>query len=230
MRPLNPISGALSQVLLPASAAAVAYGDFEGHVARARRVAQWALHGGLFATFQMIIWADVLIQVWLGPSYASAAGVAAIVCLSLTPSFLFACLRGLIDGENEKAVNTLNLSAALLVFVATSGLLGWLRIGGVAALGIAYLVSRAVLAALTLRYIICAYRVSFLTLRTGTAFVSGALLGAGAIALRELLPVGYGVVEMIAYVPLAALVFTVSMAATGMEWTYPLRRRIWAAT
>src|SRR5262249_55429871 len=57
MRPLNPISGALSQVLIPASAAAIARGDFHAHAARARQVAQWALHGGTFATFQMVIWA-----------------------------------------------------------------------------------------------------------------------------------------------------------------------------
>ena len=67
LRPLNPISGALSQVLIPASAAAVARGDVDGHSARVRLVAQWALHGGAFATFQMVVWADVLIWVWLGP-------------------------------------------------------------------------------------------------------------------------------------------------------------------
>ena len=230
MRPLSPISGALSQVLIPASAAAIARGDFEAHASRARWVAQWALHGGTFATFQMIIWSDVLIRVWLGADYGPAAGVAAIVCLSLTPSFLFACLRGLIDGETERAVNTRNLCAAIIVFGAVSALLGWLRLGGVAALGLAYLVSRVALAALTLRYVARAYRVRFLTLRPGMALVSGALLGAGAIALRELLPAHYDVVQMIAYVPLSALVFIVSMTATGMEWTYPLRRRLGATT
>ena len=67
MRPLNPISGALSQVLIPASAATIARGDFAEHAIRAGRVAQWALQGGTFATFQMIVWADVLIRRWLGP-------------------------------------------------------------------------------------------------------------------------------------------------------------------
>jgi O-antigen/teichoic acid export membrane protein len=230
MRPLNPISGALSQVLIPTSAAAIARGDFDAHAARARQVAQWALHGGTFATFQMIIWADVLIRVWLGPDYGPAAGVAAIVCLSLTPSFLFSCLRGLIDGETEKAVNTRNLCMAILVFAAVSALLGWLRLGGIAALGVAYLVSRVALAALTLRYVARAYRVSFLSLRPWAALVSGALLGAGAVVLRELLPADYGVFEMVVYVPLAGLVFIVNMTAIGMEWTYPLRRRLGATT
>jgi O-antigen/teichoic acid export membrane protein len=230
MRPLNPISGALSQVLIPASAATIARGDFGEHAARARRIAQWALHGGTFATFQMIVWADVLIRIWLGPDYGSAAGVAAIVCLSLTPSFLFACLRGLIDGETEKAVNTRNLCVALLVFAAASGLLGGLRLGGTATLGLAYLLSRLALAALTLRYLASAYRVSLLSLRPGIALLSGSLLGAGGFALRELLPAQYAVVEVIVYVPLAALAFTVGMTATGMEWTRPLRRRLWATT
>jgi O-antigen/teichoic acid export membrane protein len=178
----------------------------------------------------MIIWADVLIRVWLGPDYGPAAGVAAIVCLSLTPSFLFSCLRGLIDGETEKAVNTRNLCMAILVFAAVSALLGWLRLGGIAALGVAYLVSRVALAALTLRYVARAYRVSFLSLRPWAALVSGALLGAGAVVLRELLPADYGVFEMVVYVPLAGLVFIVNMTAIGMEWTYPLRRRLGATT
>ena len=228
MRPLNPISGALSQVLIPASAATIAHGDFAEHAIRARRIAQWALHGGTFATFQMIVWADVLIRIWLGPEYGPAAGVAAVVCLSLAPSFLFACLRGLIDGETDKAVNTRNLCVALLVFAAASGLLGWLRLGGTAALALAYLVSRVALAALTLRYVATAYRVNFLSLRPGMALVSGLLLGAGAVALRELLPAHYDVLEMVVYVPLAALAFTAAMTATGMEWTHPLRRRLWA--
>jgi O-antigen/teichoic acid export membrane protein len=230
MRPLNPISGALSQVLIPASAAAIARGDFHAHAARARQVAQWALHGGTFATFQMVIWADVLIRVWLGPEYDAAAGVAAMVCLSLTPSFLFACLRGLIDGETERAVNTRNLCAAILVFGAASVLLGWLRLAGMAALGLAYLLSRTTLAVLTLRYVSRAYRVSFWALRPWAALASGALLGAGAIALRALLPAHYSAVAMTVYVPLAALAFTGSMTATGMEWTRPLRRRLWATS
>jgi O-antigen/teichoic acid export membrane protein len=218
MRPLNPISGALSQVLIPASAAAIARGDFH------------TLHGGTFATFQMVIWADVLIRVWLGPEYDAAAGVAAMVCLSLTPSFLFACLRGLIDGETERAVNTRNLCAAILVFGVASALLGWLRLAGMAALGLAYLLSRVTLAVLTLRYVARAYRVSFSALRPWTALASGALLGAGAVALRSLLPAQYSAVEMIVYVPLAALAFIGSMTATGMEWTRPLRRRLWATS
>ena len=226
MRPLNPISGALSQVLIPASAAAVARGDVDAHAARARWVAQWALQGGTFATFQMVIWADVLVRVWLGPDFESASKVAAIVCLSLTPSFLFACLRGLIDGETEKAVNTRNLFAAILVFGAVSVLLNWLHLGGVAALGLAYLASRIALATLTLRYAAHAHRLSFVALRPWTALAWGALLGLGAVALRQFLPAHYSVIEMITYVPLAALVFTASMTATGMEWTRQLRRRL----
>jgi O-antigen/teichoic acid export membrane protein len=227
MRPLSPISGALSQVLVPASAVAAARGDFHTLAARARQVAQWALHGGTFATFQLIIWIDVLIRVWLGPEYDAAAAVAAIVCLSLTPSFLFACLRGLIDGENERAVNTRHLFAAILVFGAASLVLGWLRPAGMATLGLAYLLSRIALAALTLRYVARTYRVRVLSLRPWTALALGALLGAGAIVLRSVLPAEYSPVEMLVYVPLAALAFIASMTATGMEWTRPLRR-LWA--
>src|SRR5207249_3766755 len=128
MRPLNPISGALSQVLIPASAASVAREEFEVHASRIRLVARWAVHGGLFMTLQVVTWADVLIELWLGPAYASAGGVAAIVCLSLAPSFLFACVRGFIDGETERAVNTVNLGVAVLVFVGVSIVLGWLQI------------------------------------------------------------------------------------------------------
>ena len=230
MRPLNPISGALSQVLVPASAAAVARGELHAHAARTRRVAQWALHGGMFATFQMIIWIDVLIRAWLGPGYEAAARPAAIICLSLSPSFLFACLRGLIDGETERAVNTRNLGAAIVVFAVASALLGGLHLGGAVALGLAYLASRIVLGVLTLRYIARAHRIGLLALRPFTALASGALLGVGAVVLRRALAPNHDVVAMIAYVPLAALVFIVSMIATRMEWTQPLRRRLWVTS
>src|SRR5262249_45903149 len=118
----------------------------------------------------------------------------------------------------------------ILVFGAASVLLGWLRLAGMAALGLAYLLSRTTLAVLTLRYVSRAYRVSFWALRPWAALASGALLGAGAIALRALLPAHYSAVAMTVYVPLAAVAFTGSMTATGMEWTRPLRRRLWATS
>ena len=123
-------------------------------------------------------------------------------------------------------MNTRNLFAAILVFGAVSFLLNWLHLGGVAALGLAYLASRVALATLTLRYAAHAHRLSFVALRPWTALAWGALLGLGAVALRQFLPAHYSVIEMITYVPLAALVFTASMTATGMEWTRQLRRRL----
>ena len=226
MRPLNPISGALSQVLIPASAASVAREEFDEHAARIRRVGRWALHGGLFMTFQVAIWADVLIQLWLGPAYAPAGGVAAIVCLSLAPSFLFACLRGLIDGETERAVNTVNLCIAVLVFVGVSIVLGWLQTAGVGSLGVAYLVSRFALAGLTIRYLIRANTVTFAELRPGAALGMSVLFGLGGMVLRELLPERLTVVAMLTFVPTAALLFTALFAISETEQTQSLHRRL----
>jgi len=228
MRPLNPISGALSQVLLPESATAVARQEFEVHATRVRQIAEWALHAGLFMTFQMVVWVDLLIRLWLGPDFAPAAGVAAIVCLSLAPSFLYACLRGLIDGETERAVNTVNLCIAVLVFVAFAGLSGWLRILGVASLGVAYLASRLTLASMTLRYLNRAHGLSLFALKPWRAIASTALLGVAGLVLRELLPERYLLVGMVAFFPFAALLFLVVMTRSAVEWIRSLRRLLWA--
>jgi len=228
MRPLNPISGALSQVLIPASAASVAREEFEVHASRIRLVARWAVHGGLFMTLQVVTWADVLIELWLGPAYASAGGVAAIVCLSLAPSFLFACVRGFIDGETERAVNTVNLGVAVLVFVGVSIVLGWLQIAGVGSLGVAYLVSRFALAGLTLCYLSRAHGVTFAELRPWAALGMSVMFGLGGVALRELLPARLTVVGMLTFVPTAAILFTAVFAVGGKEWTRSLYRRLGA--
>jgi hypothetical protein len=184
----------------------------------------------VFVTFQMVVWADVLVRLWLGPDYVATAHVAAIVCLSLAPSFLFACLRGLIDGETERPVNTVNLCIAVGVFVAAAGILGRLPLGGVEALAVAYVLSRLVLAALTLRYVNEAHRIEISTLRPLMAITAGAVLGATGLGLRVLVPERYLVIEMLAFVPLAATVFTLILALRGIEWTRSLRRMLWATS
>jgi len=64
-----------------------------------------------------VVWCDVLIRLWLGPSYQDAAPVARIIALSVVPAFVFGAGGGLLDGATERPLNVLNLLRSYLLFV-----------------------------------------------------------------------------------------------------------------
>jgi O-antigen/teichoic acid export membrane protein len=225
LRPLNPVTGVMSLVLTPSAASLAASGDSEAQAAQSHRITEWALHIGLFATVQLVIWADVLVVLWLGPSYKTAVWPIRIICLSLAPSFFYASIRGIIDGENEQPVNTINLLLSMGVLLVAAAAARFLRIGDWA-LAVAYFVSRVALGGLSLRYVIRTYAADLKKFRLGTALALTVFLGLLAVCVRASLPLNYAVAEIIVLGPLCFLGFIVGMGLRGTEWAQVVLVRV----
>jgi O-antigen/teichoic acid export membrane protein len=217
LRPLNPVTGAMSLALTPSAARLAASGDVSAQANQTHRVAQWACHIGLFAVAQLVIWADVLVTLWLGRGYTTGIGVVRIVCLALAPSFFYASVRGIIDGENERPINTVNLFLSMGVLLVAALVSRYLRIGNVA-LAVSYLLSRAALAWLTLRYVVRRHAAEFAQLRVMPALAWTVFLALLALLARFSLPGKYALTELIVIGPLSLGLFVWGMALCGAEW------------
>ena len=216
LRPLNPVTGAMGLVLTPSAAKWAAQGNLAAQGNQMRRVTEWALHIGLFATVQLVIWTDVLVVTWLGPKYMTAIWPVRIICLSLAPSFFYASARGIIDGENEKPINTLNLLLSMGVLLISAAAAHLLRFGE-AALAICYFLSRVALGTLTLRYAIRTHAANLRKLRLGTAFSLTTLLGLLAVLVRISTHGDYGLAELAFLGPLSLALFIGGMGLRGTE-------------
>ncbi|HKS28650.1 MAG TPA: hypothetical protein VJS44_12560 [Pyrinomonadaceae bacterium] len=225
LRPLNPITGVLNLILIPDSAAKAARSETLSQSSQMRRISEWSLHIGLFATLQLTVWCDVLIVLWLGPSYASAGPVVRLITLSLAPSFIYGAVRGIIDGETAKPINTINLLISLVALLAVSASNLILR-EGIFVLAFAYLVSRMVLAGLTLRYALRVHALRFMRLHPVSAFVWSALLALVAWAVRALLPPDYAVWALVLLSPVSAIIFVAAMAGYKVEWANTIVSRL----
>jgi O-antigen/teichoic acid export membrane protein len=229
LRPLNPVTGVMCLVLTPSAASLAARGDSAAQATQSHRIVEWALHTGLFATAQLVIWADVLVVLWLGPGYKTAVWPVRIICLSLAPSFFYASIRGIIDGENEQPINTINLFLSMAVLVVAAAAARFLRIGE-SALAVAYLLSRIALAVLSLRYVIRTHAADLRKFRLGTALALTVFLGLLAVCVRSSLPANYAVAELILLGPLSFLAFVAGMGLRGTEWARYLLLRLGATS
>jgi O-antigen/teichoic acid export membrane protein len=224
LRPLNPISSALNTVMISSTAKLVSANDEDRQRIRLERATEWSLEVGLFATTQLVLWCDVLIELWLGPDFRSAVPVVRLLSFSLLPVFLFQSLRGIIDGASETAVNTKNVFIALGVLGASTLLSAYWHLGPLGIAG-AYLISKLTLGALTTTYFV---RRQGLVLRSGTwlrATVVAFGLGLLSIALRSWAGSEHQVSALLVSTLLAAPAFIWITARQGSAWAQFLMRR-----
>ncbi len=229
LRPLNPVTGAMSLVLTPSAAKLAAQGDAAAQASQTRRVAEWAFHIGLFATVQLVIWADVLVALWLGPGHTTRIGAIRIICLALLPTFFYASVRGIIDGENEQPINTVNFLLSFAVMLIAAAAARLLRVGELA-LAAAYLISRIALGCLTLRYVIRTHAPDLRKLRVGSALALALSMGAVAVAVRGFLPLQYGPFAVMVLAPISFAGFVAILGASGTEWARYLLLRVGATS
>lgn len=106
---------AFGLVVLPKAAQLFADGKVEFLRERIRDVVILAFHLGIFSAIQLLIWSDEIVRVWLGHQYMDVIPLMRILLLGLVPYFVYVLLRSIIDGIEERAVNTYNLCVALIV-------------------------------------------------------------------------------------------------------------------
>jgi O-antigen/teichoic acid export membrane protein len=229
MRPLSPITSALNQVMVPASAVLTSANQHEQHQTQVRRILQGSVHLGIFGSLQLAVWADVLIRIWLGNNYIAAIPTARVICLALAPMFIYVSARGIIDGQTEKAINARNLAISFAVMLAV----GWMFVRlhlGVGGLIAAYLVGRMMLAWLTMDYSLRSCDLRLRQLRIGDAAFASIVAAALTMGARFMLPAPVQVWMAPVLIIAAAVLFTWRMSVRNVEWSRLLVKRLgWSA-
>jgi len=155
----------------------------------------------VFICLQMVLFADVFIRLWVGPTFLEGIRVIQIAVLAVPFYFIHAGLRGVVDAAAVKAYNTRNVYIALagflvcvvlvLIFVPQEQLLG-----GLAATGV---VGMMVLASCTVWSVMQLFetRLDWLRLLPGVAV--GFLFGGFSFWLHNFLQYQPGLVALAAY-------------------------------
>jgi O-antigen/teichoic acid export membrane protein len=111
---------AFGLVALPKVARMVA----DGRIAEVRdaieHVVSAVLHIAMFAVAQGVLWADEIVLALLGPQYREAVPILRLLLAALMPYLVYVVLRSILDGVEDRAINTINLLAALGVSLVAS--------------------------------------------------------------------------------------------------------------
>lgn len=117
-------------ILLPKVSRAIGSGDFDEvrrEIVLIRRLTL-LLSGAVVILLEAF--AGPLIRFYLGPEYSPAATIVRVLTLGALPLAFFSALRSVMDACYHRAVNTLNLIAAAVLFLAGSGVAVLLRNSG----------------------------------------------------------------------------------------------------
>ncbi|MBK8004897.1 MAG: hypothetical protein IPK12_13430 [Gemmatimonadetes bacterium] len=129
LRLVDAGTAAFGVVALPKVAELHARGQAAFIRARVGDVIAMAVHLGLFFTFHLLVWADVIVTAWLGERYAPAVPVIRVVLCSVAPYTAYTLLRSVIDVLDERAVNARNTYAAFAMTVVAALALGYGAMG-----------------------------------------------------------------------------------------------------
>lgn len=192
-----------------------------------------AVHLALFATPQILLFADIAVRAWLGPTFADAGSV---IRLTVFPTAFYICsiiLRSPLDAASVTAYNSRNRLWGLVVAASMGTILLTLDvlrpIDSIALSFAAALTSVGVLTFLTARRMYAIPTSAWaspaaLALAAGTA-AAGAFVRFGVIGAHGTLPLGGMLLVLILELGLAAA-FVVGLDRSGVEWPAELRARL----
>jgi O-antigen/teichoic acid export membrane protein len=106
----------------------------------------------LYVTFQLLVWADEIVLVWVGPDYADAIPLVRGMAFAITPYVAYVLLRSVVDSIRVQAVNTLNLLIAFSCVAGLSLIAVKLQAGGLGLVG-AFVIGIFVLGISTILYL-----------------------------------------------------------------------------
>jgi O-antigen/teichoic acid export membrane protein len=113
-------TAAFGMVVLPKVVVLQSEGSAKYLGQRVNDVVAFVCHLGVFACLHLLVWSRPLMLTWLGSSYAPAVPVMQIMLTAMVPYIAYVMLRSIIDGVEQKAVNTVNVCLSLLVTGAAS--------------------------------------------------------------------------------------------------------------
>ena len=181
-------------------------------------LAQAAISISVFLTIQVLVFADVLVRMWIGPSAANDMLVIRIVLIAVPFYLFYTSLRSVIDAGSirpRNAINTLTSLAAqalmisIAVGVAPRTLL-------VPAIGLSLVIAFALLAFLTATSLSSLYSVHLNWKEAAVPIGTALAFGAVALMCRRWLGIHASMVVMLELVLGSAFLFT--CLRSGAPW------------
>lgn len=128
---IEGLTYALGFVLFPKMVSALSTHIDSALAEKIRTIVSGAVAIGAYLGIHCVIWADVLIYVFLGPQYVSVVPIMRIMCAAIWPYTMFSLLRPVIDATDPKPLNVFNILIAIGVQALIVG------VAALASLGIA---------------------------------------------------------------------------------------------
>jgi len=175
-----------------------------------------------FICVQMIVFSDVIVRTWVGPSFLGGIRIIQIVILAVPFYFIYAGLRSVIDAAAVRAYNTRNIVMSVVVFLLSIALIK-INVSpdhlleGLAASGV---VGLAVLAFCTLRTVRHLIHVDLEWIRVLPGLGLAAFLGAFSFFLREWSHYELGLAALLLYELLVAGLYFIIMWILHSSWVH----------
>ncbi len=207
-------------VLLSKISMMIARNQMEQVRARLEQFVAGVLELSVFGCLQVVIFADVLVRVWVGQEYLTGLDVIHITLLSIPFLLFFVAIRSAIDAATVVAHNAHNGYAALAVFLVLTGLAvafaprSFLLDG----ISIALLIANAVLAWLTSRVAKNLFNLGVPWRHCALPLVLAFLLGGVSFAIHHYIWPPMGLIGIILMEIAMAAIFVGLSAKLGSTW------------
>lgn len=179
-------AGPLGVVLLSKVSMMLCQNQQDAVRTRLRLLVAGVIELSVFASFQLAVFADVVVRTWVGPGFDAEMGVIRLVLLAIPPYLFFMTLRSTIDAATVKPYNTANVVSSLAAYVGL--ILVWIRFlsGHSLLFGVAtsLFASQLLLALLTARTFRRFYGLGIPWRRLGPSSLAAFALGGAAFAFR----------------------------------------------
>lgn len=180
-------AGPLGVVLLSKVSIMLGQNQHDTVQKRLRLLVAGVVELSVFACFQLVVFADVVVRTWVGPGFENEMGVIRLVLLTIPPYLFYMTLRSTIDAATVKPYNTANVMSSLAVYVGL--VLVWIRflpdhslLVGIAA---SLFASQLLLALLTARTFRQFYGLGIPWRQLRPSFLAALGLGGAAFAFRS---------------------------------------------
>lgn len=187
---------------------------------------------GLFGIIQIFIWSNDIVLIWLGEEYLEAVPIIRIFLVSLCPYLGYVMLRSIIDGVEERAINTLNLFISFGVAAVSSLILSYIGLG-ILGLAVGITIGLLNLGVSTTYFLVKRYKITFENMKLLWVLFINCIFAGIAIFMKQYL---------IKYFSNMGLPITISMMEFSLfifyiwllykkdtQWVIELKKRAFSA-
>lgn len=174
----------------------------------------------VFAALQLVVFADVLVRVWVGPRFLEGIPVVRLLILAIPPYLFYMALRSSIDAVTVKARNTGNVLIALAVYLVLIGAtVKWLPATFLLeSMAISLIVALVVLGVLTVRTFRELFSLSIPWGRCAPSLAAATALGAASYAFSSVPGVHQAPILAVFFELLVSGLFLGALIKLGSPW------------